>query len=156
MTPVYLSRMEPTSRHTERYETTLPPPTCLRMRERQKWRPWRISGAVGFPKINASSKLEAGWADHSRRITNEQQAKVLGTKPREQTVLLHGFYVHFCDVIKRTCWPCTIRSYETEISTQRKPLARLYVCRSVRLREPWTTTAHRRFSIPIIKSIGVF
>lgn len=29
-------------------------------------------GAVGFPKSNASSKHEAGWANHSRRITKGQ------------------------------------------------------------------------------------
>jgi hypothetical protein len=84
----------------------------------------KTSGSIGFPRI-----MPQGNVRLAEPITVEELQKGNRQRSSEQSLgadgIVHEFYVHFWDVIKRTCWPFTIRSYETEISTQRKHLARL-------------------------------
>lgn len=88
-------------------------------------------------------------------ITLEELKRAIDKGPRYKArgadSIVHEFYVHFWDVIKRTFGLYTLRSYKTEISTQHKPLARLPVCRSVSHRVPSTTTVHYCYAISIKK-----
>jgi hypothetical protein len=94
--PAYLRRMEPRSRHTGRYEITLPLSMHLQMQDNRGGH-YKTGRIMGFPKINDWSKHEVGWACHSRRIKKGiwQRNKVPGTHGR-----VHEFYIHFWGVIQ--------------------------------------------------------